>query len=166
MNIFILSKNIKRCARYHANAHVVKMILETAQILCSAHVVLDNILIINEVPLYKLTHKNHPCNIWVRTSSENYIWLYKLFCELCKEYTFRYKKVHLCEKKLKEVLSNIPKNITRGDLTNFALAMPDECKIDNDAIKSYRKYYNTRKTHIGKWKDRKIPHWYNPIENN
>jgi len=158
MNIFILSKCPKRCAIYYVDSHVVKITCEIAQILCSVHIILDSVLIIEEVELYKLSHKNHPCNKWARASKENYIWLYKLFCELCKEYTYRYGKTHLCETKLKVALSNIPKNIPDIPMTDFALAMPDDCKTD-DPIKSYRNYYKFYKQHIIKYTKREIPYW-------
>lgn len=159
MNIFVLSKNARKCARYHANKHVVKMILESAQLLCSAHIVLDNNIVVEGTELYKLTHKNHPCAIWVRSSNENYIWLYDLFYELCEEYKFRYGKIHMCFTKFSDILVFVPKNIPIIPMTNFALAMPDECKED-DAIESYRNYYVTNKNHLCKWTKREIPDWY------
>jgi hypothetical protein len=159
MNIFVLSKCTKKCAKYHANVHVIKMILESAQLLCSAHSVLDNITEIEGTELYKLTHKNHPCSIWVRSTSENYKWLYDLFYDLCEEYTYRYGKTHLCFTKLKDVLVFVPKNIPEGPLTQFALAMPDEYKTE-DAVESYRTYYKTDKRHLCKWTKRPVPEWY------
>lgn len=159
MNIFVLSRNIRLCAIYHADRHVVKMILELAQILCAAHTVLDGVKEIEEVPLYKLTHKNHPCTIWARSSSENYKWLYDLFYELCEEYTYRYKKTHLCSTKFRDILAFVPKNIPIGPMTPFALAMPDECKTEN-AIESYRNYYKTHKRHLCTWSKRDVPEWY------
>lgn len=158
MNIFVLSKNAKECAIYHANKHLIKMILETAQLLCSAHIVLDNVLIIEDVELYKLTHKNHPCAIWTRSSKVNYEWLYDLFYELCDEYTYRYGKVHLCFQKFKDVLVFVPKNIPNEPMTDFALAMPDECKED-DPVESYRNYYRTHKRHLCIWSKREVPEW-------
>lgn len=161
MNIFVLSKNTKRCAKYHANKHVVKMILEITQMLCAAHIVLDGVTVIEDVELYKLTHKNHACTVWTRTSSSNYKWLYDLFYELSEEYTFRYNKVHLCFKKFENILVFIPKNIPKGPLTTFAIAMPDECKIDeNNPVKCYRNYYKTSKKHLCIWTRREIPKWF------
>jgi hypothetical protein len=158
MNIFVLHLITKLCAQYHADKHVVKMVLETAQLLCSAHVLLDNVTSIEEVDLYKLTHKNHPCAIWARSSKANYEWLYDLFYELCAEYTYRYGKVHLCDTKLKEVLAFVPKNIPDIPMTDFALAMPDECKED-DPVESYRNYYRTHKQHLLVWTKRDVPEW-------
>lgn len=159
MNIFILSLVTKLCAKYHCDKHVIKMLLETTQLLCSAHIVLDDINDIDGCRLYKLTHKNHPCAIWTRESSENYAWLYNLFCDLCKEYTYRYNKIHLCEKKLKMVLNFFPDNIKVGTMTPFKLAMPDEYKKD-DPVESYREYYIKSKKNICKWKYTETPEWF------
>jgi len=130
--------------------------------LCGAHRVLDNSTSIGEVELYRLTHKNHPCSIWVRTSSANYEWLYNLFVCLCEEYTHRYGKIHLCEKKFKNVLSKVPDNIYTGLRTTFALAMPDKYKSD-DLVESYRTYYINDKADISVWSPREIPFWV-PID--
>jgi hypothetical protein len=119
---------------------------------------LDNIIVIENVELYKLTHKNHPCAIWVRSSKANYEWLYDLFCELCEEYTYRYGKVHMSDTKLKEVLAFVPKNIPDVPMTDFALAMPDECKTE-DPVESYRNYYKTHKSHLLAWTKRSVPDW-------
>ncbi len=159
MNIFILSLVTKLCAEYHCDKHVVKMILESAQLLCSAHIILDSVDNIDGWPLYKLSHKNHPCAIWTRECSGNYAWLYHLFCDLCYEYTHRYGKIHLCEKKLKRALNFFPDNISTGKLTPFRLAMPDECKKD-DPVESYREYYIKKKKDICKWKYTETPEWF------
>ena len=159
MNIFILSLITKLCAKYHCDKHVVKMILESAQLLCSAHVFLDDTDNIVGIPIYKLAHKNHPCTIWTRECSGNYAWLYHLFCDLCKEYTYRYGKIHLCEIKLKKALNFYPDNIKIGDITPFKLAMPDEYKKD-DPVESYREYYIKKKKDICKWKYTDTPEWF------
>ena len=158
MNIFVLSKNARKCAKYHCNKHVVKMILESAQLLCCAHIVLDNSTVIGTVELYKLTHKNHPCSIWVRASSANYKWLYQLFIHLCEEYTHRYGKTHLCEQKFKDVLCNVPVNITVGPMTPWAQAMPEEYKSE-DPVESYRTYYINDKADMCVWTRRETPYW-------
>ena len=160
MNIFVLSLITRLCAEYHADKHVVKMILETCLLLCSAHIILDKVTEIEGTDLYKLTHQNHPCAIWARSSSSNYKWLYDLFYELCEEYTYRYNKVHLCFKKFRDILVFVPNNIPEGPLTSFALAMPDECKLE-DPVESYRNYYITHKQHLSKWTKRSVPEWFN-----
>jgi len=101
---------------------------------------------------------NHPSVIWARESDKNYLWLLDLLVELSKEYTFRYEKLHKCERiGLIDMLYNLPNNIPFGDFTPPTLAMPDKYKISNDVIKSYQNYYIHEKIKIHKWKNRSIP---------
>ena len=155
MNIFVLDKDPETAASYHCDKHVVKMIVESAQMLSTAHHVLDGDQAINN--LYKKTHTNHPCSVWCRENSTNYIWLYDLFCSLCDEYTKRYNKVHLTDTKLREVLWDLPNNISNGRMTPFPKAMPEELKV-KDAVASYRKYYKAKDIDM-QWKN-EIPQWY------
>ena len=157
MNIFFLDFDTKKCAQYHCDKHVVKMILETAQLLCGAHWVIGN-----EAP-YKLSHKNHPCAIWTRTSLSNYLYLCDLGLELCKEYTYRYGKRHKSQDVIEWCLINKP-NLHDVDFTSPPLAMGDEFKIGNDVIESYRNYYREGKKLIVSWKNRVIPSWFQTNE--
>ena len=156
MNIFVLDTDTKKCAEYHNDKHVVKMILETSQLLCGVHWVLESK---HDAP-YKLSHKNHPCAIWARECMENYIWLCDLGLELCEEYTFRYNKRHKSQDVIEWCLLYTPNLIEKGDITPFVMAMPDECKVD-DAVKSYRTYYMVEKRSIAQWKNRQVPEWFN-----
>lgn len=151
MNIFVLDRDIKKSVQYHVDKHVVKMIVEAAQLACSAHWMNDS-----EAP-YRLTHKNHPCAIWTRESRVNYLYTCDYGLELCKEYTHRYGKTHKTEPILKWLKNNVP-NIERDNVTEFALALPEEYKT-KDAIESYRKYYIQDKSHLFSWKNRDIPDW-------
>ena len=153
MNIFYLDKSPKTCAKYHNDKHVVKMILETAQLLCGAHWSTGG-----QAP-YKLSHKNHPCSIWVRQSEENYLWLCMLGRELCHEYTRRYGKIHKTSEVLTWCADNRP-NIPKGKFTEPPLAMPDDCKIANSAILSYRNYYIKEKRDFCSWKNTTTPSWF------
>lgn len=156
MNIFVLDENPVPCAIYHADKHVVKMILEHAQLMCTAHHLHPNESHDYEIP-YKATHHNHPCAKWVRESKQNYQWLYNLTHELNEEYIYRYKKDH--SHRSWSSVQDLPyPDIPDIGMTPFALAMPDECKMDN-AVDSYRNYYNTEKQHLLKWKDRETPAW-------
>lgn len=176
MNIFILDLDPEKAAQYHCDKHVVKMILESAQLLSTAHRVLDGAYYTRlsasgrklagyeleepfESLFYKATHINHPCAIWCRETSSNYIWLENLFVELCKSYTNRYGRIHLCEVKFADVFAYPPKNIKSGDLTPFALAMSDEYK-SNDPVESYRQYYINEKSDFAVWKYSETPFWY------
>ena len=162
MNIFFLHLDPKKCAIMHVDKHVVKMILESVQLLCSAHHLHP---CENYKPPYKLTHKNHPSAIWTRTSKQNYLWLVSLLKELCLEYTFRYNKTHKCESYIKELEDNIP-DIPDIGFTSPSPAMPDiyKMKVTNDiekdienGIESYRQYYFFEKRDLFFWKKRDIP---------
>jgi hypothetical protein len=158
MNIFVLDENPQVAAEMHNDKHVVKMILETAQLLCGVHHMTDQSSS-DQVP-YKLSHKNHPCAIWARQCVENYIWLCDLGLALCAEYTHRYGKRHKSQDIIEWCLINTPNIKENGDITPFALAMPDECKTIS-AVESYRQYYITHKRAISTWKNRDKPNWYN-----
>jgi disulfide oxidoreductase YuzD len=178
MNIFYLHQNTKVCAEMHVDKHCVKMILEYAQLLSTAHRVLDGNQSIGvsktgrkqtryvlpnslESVLYGATHINHPSAVWVRQSKENYDWLAAMLLDLCKEYTYRYDKIHKCEQiGLVEVLSNAPKNISNNSFTEPTPAMPDDVKVEKNSINSYRNYYIKHKTHLASWKKRDTPKWY------
>mgnify|MGYP003340310448 FL=1 len=153
MNIFYLDKNPQKCAEYHNDKHVVKMILETAQLLCGAHWATGG-----EAP-YKLSHKNHPSAIWTRTNKENYKWLCLLGLELCWEYQSRYNKTHKTFEIIKWCNDNLP-NIPDGEFFDPPPAMPDYCKIENNSILSYRNSYMTEKRSFSTWKTGEIPSWF------
>lgn len=153
MNIFYLDSNPRKCAEYHNNKHVVKMILETAQLLCGSHWVTGG-----EAP-YKLSHKNHPCSIWVREDLNNYLWLCELGLELCSEYTDRYGKRHKTEDIINWCRENTPK-IPKVKFTHPPLAMPDEYK-EKCHVQSYRNYYMGEKRDFSSWKYRDVPSWFN-----
>lgn len=141
----------------HCNKHVVKMIVETAQLLSTAHHVLDD----NGDGFYKPTHKNHPSAIWCRQSDSNYVWLWCLLVSLCKEYTHRYGKIHKCQGDgLVARLMKLPNNIPTGPFTQPTPAMPDEYKTA-DSIQSYHNYYNGSKRSFAVWTARPTPTWFN-----
>lgn len=147
MNIFFLSRSPRRAAIMHCDKHVVKMIIETAQMLYSAHWVLNPEGLLPTA--YKLAHKNHPCSIWVRTSVSNYLWLASLGIWLCKEYNHRYgeEKIHKTEQHIAWLFQNPPAGIPVGDLTIPNQAMPDEYKQE-DPILAYQTFYRESKLNI------------------
>ena len=149
MNIFLLDYDHETCARYHCDKHVVKMPLETTQMLCTV-----NWRYNQEAP-YKPVHQKHPCTLWAGETVNNYRWLWKLGISLCKEYTFRYNRVHACEKIL-AIVKDPPVELTNTGLTKFAQAMPDEYK-NADVINAYHQYYNGEKKRLAVWKKRKTP---------
>lgn len=158
MNIFVLDSNPRLAAQYHCDKHCSKMILETAQLLSTAHHVLGspNCILDN---IYKPTHVNHPCAKWVRETLGNYLWTYQLYLELCKEFRFR----RILDHKSSELFAHLsiwPKDIRLISMTPFALAMPEDCKID-DAVEAYRNYYLRYKQSIATWNwGREAPDWW------
>lgn len=140
MNIFMLDANPRIAATYHCDKHVVKMILESAQLLCAAHH-LNNTP--TDIP-YKLTHKGHPCTKWVSSSLSNYLFTLELAKGLLLEYTKRYGKVHKCTDVIKWAEVVIPK-FTTEEPTTPAQAMPDEYKQQNH-VEAYRRYYKHKTT--------------------
>ena len=166
MNIFFLHINPEECAKMHINKHVVKMILESIQLLCSVHHFYPSG---KEIKIMKLTHKNHPSAIWTRESLSNYNWLLDLTKELCKEYTYRYDKIHKCEKEYLQTLCDVKPSIEDIGLTPPRQAMPEIYKINSesidDAIEAYRNYYFFEKNHMFAWKNRDVPEWIKKIQN-
>ena len=155
MNIFLLSLNPYLCAKWHNDKHVIKMILEYAQMLCTAHrLCSDNV----DDIIYKKAFWNHPCAIWARKTTGNYKYLYILFRQLCFEYTHRYNKIHTCEKKLLEPLNYIPEKIPEGNITTFPQAMFDDVKHKNPII-AYRQYYLKYKISFCNYTNREKPYW-------
>ena len=148
MNIFVLDNDARLAAKYQCDKHVVKMVLETAQLLCSAH---DN------AP-YKKTHYNHPCAVWTRASMSNYEWLVWHGICLAEEYEARFDRTH----KSKEVImwcdTNKPNVLDFGQ-TPFAQAMPDKYKHE-DAVTAYRNYYVGEKASIAQWRYCDTPVWF------
>ena len=162
----------------HVDKHCVKMILESAQLLSTAHRVLDGSQTVIksktnrnkkvwklpdselDASLYSATHVNHPSAIWVRQSTANYNWLWSLMLELCKEYTYRYGKTHKCESSgLLYNLAGCPINLPSNGFTEPTPAMPDQYKVPGDSIQSYRNYYNGEKQRMFSWKKREQPYW-------
>jgi|TARA_R110002110_G_scaffold404819_1_gene623530 hypothetical protein len=151
MNIFILDTDIKKCAENHCDKHVIKMILESAQMLSTVsrlhggHVG------------YKSTHKNHPCTLWAGKSLTNWFWLQKLTTYLNDEYKFRYNK-EINHKSYEVARSLVVPDIPNIGLTPFAQAMPEQYKNKN-AVTAYRQYYLNEKTNLLKWTKRNQPNW-------
>ena len=169
MNIFILHWKQCKAARWHLDKHVVKMIIETAQLLYSSHWILNSEGL-NE-NAYKLAHKNHPVTIWCRKSKANFLWTLELVEALHTEWRFRYghpdtkfHKSYLMAMILKE---NMPSDdvFEEKGLTEFAMAMPVEYKT-KDVVESYRNYYmSEEKQKIASWnKGREKPEWYRSVK--
>jgi hypothetical protein len=175
MNIFYLDEDPTICAEMHCDKHVVKMIIEYAQLMSTAHRMLDGKHYIDsssgrriqrwrlptaemESVVYKAGHVNHPSAIWVRENAVHYQYTYDLFTSLCDEYTLRYGKVHLTDSKLRDCLNILPNNIDLCAWRYPPQAMPDDVKSIS-AVDAYHKYYAKYKKDIAKWTARPIPYF-------
>lgn len=147
MNIFATHPDPSVSAKQHCDVHVIKMVTEAAQLLSSAHVIVDG----NQVA-YKSSHANHPCALWVRDSADNYRWTYEFYCCLLDEYELRTDKMHAASRHM-AALSKVP-NIPSLGITPFAQAMPEEFRDANPHF-AYRKYLRAK---LAEWgtRERKV----------
>jgi hypothetical protein len=183
VNIFYLDHDPVKAAEWMVDKHVVKMILESAQLLSTAHRVLDGRMEVIEryvngsMParyrklkrwrlddgrdniVYQATHMNHPSAVWCRQSVENYAWLVEHFYALMNEYMHRYNKVHACNGELAYSLQSPPHNLKEYDWTPMPSAMAPEYKISDDPCTNYRNYYKIGKAKMHKWTNRQPPDW-------
>ena len=160
MNIFYVHKDPAHAAMCLPDKLVVKMPLESAQMLSTAHRLLSGEDYCEERGIYKTAYKNHPCTIWARETSQNYRWLYYHFVCLCLEYRARYDREHLTFTKLSNALASLPLGIKSGGMTKLPQAMPDQYKND-DPVQAYRDYVVNEKTYAqwNKIPDRQ-PEWW------
>ena len=175
MNVFYIHKDPVIAAKQHCDKHCTKMIVEYAQLMCTAHRLLDGEEYFDknkrghrlrrwrlpddrEQRLYLASHYGHPSNVWVRTSTQHYDWLYELFNALCAEFTLRYGKFHKTDLDLREYLERKPDNLQDNGFVDPPKAMPDQYKLTK-TIPSYRNFYATEKRRFATWKTKK-PDWY------
>jgi len=166
MNIFYLDERPRVAAQYHCDKHVVKMILESAQILCT---------VANRYGIdtpYKPTHKNHPSVLWAGESKHHAEWLWRLLIELNCEYRYRFNKSD--NHKSFDVIMN--KLLLYSEIGLFA-AMPDngfteppQCmpplfRIPGHTVAAYRNYYARDKRHLHAWTGREQPYWLHMYAN-
>lgn len=182
MNIFVLDNKPEMIAKYLCDKHIISHILESAQMLSTAHWVkllesknksvadfkkmrdMKEYLYENTSkklqPPYKLTHIHHPCTVWTHQTKQNYIWHLELCYELCKVYTCRYNKTHKSEQYIQWFRNNLPLNIKDDKLQDFPICMKEEYKISNDPVVCYKYYYIMDKSRFAKWKLGNVPSWY------
>ena len=176
MNIFYLHENPIQNAKWHIDKHIVKMPIEYAQLLSTAHRLLDGEMYLGKTAngrnikrwrldderediLYKASHINHPSAIWVRESIENYYQMFKLYMATLAEFTNRYCKIHGASKP-SVFLMRPPLNIPCVKRTEIPQCMPDYCKVKGNPIKAYRNYYINEKESFATWKNKEIPQWF------
>ena len=157
MNIFVLHTNPDTAARQQCDKHVVKMTLESAQLMATA-------LVLNNLPSpYKPTHRNHPCAVWARANRNNFSWLLQHHLAMLDEYTKRFNKVHACAEHQhywQAALNHLPDT----PQTAFAQAMPVDLKIPGDAVTAYRNFYLRDKAYFARWTLTPVPDWWQPKE--
>ena len=178
MNIFYVDHDPLNAAMALVDKHVVKMILESAQLLSTAHRVLDGIEIEGKSPtgrkakrwilpdaregiIYTATHINHPSAVWCRTSIQNYDWLVDHMYALMREYTNRYNKQHKCYGEISYMLQSPPHNLKEWDWTLMPSCMAEEYIISDDPLLNYRNYYRIGKSSLHRWTNRQPPEWIN-----
>ena len=159
MNIFVLDLDPKMAAQAQCNKHVSKMIVESTQLLSTAHP--------RGIAPYKHTHFNHPCGKWTRESIQNYEWLALHAFHLCEEYTLRYGKYHASEPHVLWCMENFPALPNIGQ-TPFARAIKEPFKTQTAGmgiVDAYRHYYVSDKVRFAKWQPRATaPHWWSNPE--
>lgn len=155
VNIFILDYDIQRACEYHTDKHCSKMVLETAQLLCSPYPQ-------GSAP-YKRTHYNHPCAVWTRHSIENFKWLVNFGLTLAREKEYRFNKPHKSQQVIQWCSDNLP-DLPVIPMSPFPLAMPDEYKQE-DVVLAYQQYYFKEKAHLFKWTKREVPGFINNLRN-
>jgi hypothetical protein len=180
MNLFYLDKDPVKAAQLQCDKHIVKMVVESAQMLSTAHRMLDGTLIETQTAtgrkgrhyrladnreqlFYKAVHYHHPCTVWTMKSNNNYNWHWVHFAALCDEYTYRYGKVHKTDELLRNALYQLPSNISVGPLCPLPLAMgaAPECIDYSDPVGSYRNFYQTKQKRFKMvWTNREIPDWF------
>lgn len=153
MNIFVLDSNPATAAEMLCDRHVVKMIVESAQIMATVHHRYGSLA------TYRSTHEHHPCTLWAGNSAHNYAWLLAHAKAMCCEYTARYGRKHKTEYYVFGELHALPRGIPVVGQTPFAQAMPDQYR-DIDPVLAYRRYYIGSKAEICKWTNRDVPAWF------
>lgn len=184
MNVFYIHEDPEICAQQHCDSHASKMCVEYAQLMSTAHRVIDGEMLVGRTTLgrrikrwyhpnpvlnkhlYKSVHVNHPSAVWVRESLENYEWLYDMWVCLCNEYQHRYGRVHESFNKLEHILSVAPAKIESIGFTQPTPAMKNfpQCIVEGDSLQSYRNYYWEAKRQFARWTKRDKPDWYQDFE--
>jgi len=154
LNIFAVDPDPEISARMLCDRHCIKMILESAQMLCTAHAASET------KPPYKPSFANHPCTIWVRALLPNYLWLCEHAKAMCDEYTVRYGRRHKTEDVIDWCMANVPALESANAPSAFALAMPDKYKNPADPVQAYRDYYIFEKSRFAYWKSGLVPTWF------
>ncbi len=150
MNIFFLDEELILCAQYHCDSHVIKMILESTQMLCT-------VLNLSGMSTpYRPTHAKHPCVVWAGASLDNWRWLRSLVVALNKEYQYRFQ--HEKPHRSTDVALSLPLTpIPSFGITERPQTMPEHYKIPGNPVAAYRQFYLNEKKHLFKYTKRAVP---------
>jgi len=171
MNIFAVNACPERSARDLPDKLLVKMVLETAQILSTVHRLHDGDGFADRMGFYKKTHPKHPSVAWAGECVANYDWLARHLSALCLEYSVRYYRTHKVESSMlmNDLVRFRPQGIPAGtEITKLPVCMPDEFKVDDEEavfpVLSYRQYLTRGKSYVrdsSAWKHACfVPAWY------
>ena len=169
MNIFVLHTNPVKAARMMCDKHIPKMVVESAQMMASAlrrHGAADAIMPIAKTTgrPYRGGYHHHPCTVWAGDTRANYEWLTMHGIALGVHYTVRFGKIHACSEAIQQMRHHASL-IPTGPLTEFAQAMPDEFKVEGNAVLAYRRYYSSDKRRFASWtKGTPAPSWWDTLE--
>lgn len=160
MNIFFLDECPQTAAQWQCDKHIVKMALETAQLLCTtAHELGLNP---DDIP-YRRTHVNHPCAVWVRQSWAHYQWTLLHGMAICFEYQRRYGRKHKSLDVILKIRGLLQPEHFPSDAavwTEPPQCMPDSYKVEGDVVQAYRNYYIGDKAYMAKWSYSETPYWW------
>ena len=162
MNRFLINYSPELCARDLCDKHVVKMPLEEAQMLCTT-VRLHAPEYAEEAGLYRAVHQKHPCTIWAGQSRANYLYSLDMFREMCREYTYRYGKVH-ASWRLYDALVDAAQYVPDGGITPHPECFSEHTDLKSGRpwpIQSYRQFYMTKQKRFKMvWTKRDVPDWF------
>jgi hypothetical protein len=144
MNIFILNEDAVMAAKDQCDKHVVKMPLESAQMLCTIAITHGH------TAPYRMTHRHHPCTVWAGSSRQSFDWLVTHGLALCAEYKTRYGKEHK-SKVVIDTVAALPLRLPTVPMPSFAQAMPEQYRQPN-AVAAYRAFYRGEKARFATWK--------------
>lgn len=156
MNVFWLDEDPRLAARYHCDQHVNKMLLEAAQVLCTAARANGY----DAAFLYRSTHGSHPVTVWAASSRANWLRLRDHAEALNEEFVERYEKTQ--DHASWSVISRIdPEGIDfpSSEPTPRPQAMPEEYRRPGDPVGAYRAYYAGEKAEWATWAHTAEPPW-------
>lgn len=167
MNIFALDNDPLVAARFHMDRHVAKQILECAQILGAAHIMLDGMDTAKarlKLDTLRTSHVSHPAVLWARECLPNYYWTVNLMGGLIDQYVSRFKKAHnyqpICEAFNKAAPLNI--EVFKA-LTPFVQTFPATYRHSNP-VYGWRAYYIAEKQHLAVWTPPAVmPGWFRKL---